>query len=203
MTTRVVVEGVWGSNIDRFVKSLISEGRFDEVAFTQAPSPFFGIRGWTKSFNEGLNTWRKSYETESILYYRTVWSAYPYAKNFSSNEGLDKDERELFKSMTESVEELLELPDVIIYCHSTPKEAIKNLEQEDSICALLGEEKLKDISISMIEWLDDMKRKGVTILELPPQAPFMDYDTWYRFAIKEMIRLFTTDELFSTTFGEA
>ena len=202
MTARVVVEGVWGSNIDRFVKSLISEGRFDKAVFTQAPSPFFGIRGWTKSFNEGVNAWRKPQESESVLYYRTVWSAYSYAKNFVSNEGLDQEERELFKSMTESVEELLELPSVIIYCHSTPSEAIKNLNEEDSICALLGEEKLKDISMSMIEWLDDMKRKGVTILELPPQAPFMDYETWYRFAIKEMIRLFTTEELFSTTFGE-
>lgn len=183
MTNRIILEGIWGSNLEQLVDRLLKEQKITSIEYSIPPCPFNGLRGWTYGLTESMATWRKE-KTETAFYMRSVWSAYAYARPFASEDELDQEELALFQDMTSSLSELLKLPDVIVYCHAFSKEAKSNLSKEGSICAEISEEKLTELSNSLVQWLDEMKNLGVKLIEIPP--PFSDFETWYSHVLKEL-----------------
>ena len=102
---------------------------------------------------------------------------------------LEQDEIDLFREMTEGVSEALDLPDIIVYCHTFPETANQNLKDQNSVCAQITTSQLTKTSQSMIKWLDEMKGQGVHIIELPP--PFGDdLEGWYQYAAKTLQKVF-------------
>jgi len=187
MTKRIVLEGIWGSMVEPFTHELIKRNiqSFDTIKVGIGASPFNGLRGWVYSLTENMENWRES--KGITIHQRSVWASYYYAKALAKDDNLSKAELDLFKDMTLGMAELNPLPDLVIYFHAMPKIAQIRLEQENSVCAEIGEDGLKSVSNSMIEWLDDMTAKGVKVIEIPPPMNDNNIDSWYNYAIKKTL----------------
>lgn len=189
MTKRIVLEGVWGSLLERFTLEFVKREsfKFDTIKVGIGASPFDGLRSWVFALSENMHNWRDSFGIS--LHQRCVWASYYYAKAIVESDEISQAEIKLFKDMTESLSELHELPDLIMYFHSIPKYAQKRLENEKSVCAEIGEDNLKNVSKSLIEWLDLMTSNGVTVIEIPPIMVDDDehFEKWYNFAAKQLL----------------
>lgn len=190
---RIVIEGIWGSLVDSLVDKIIKDQAipYDRVRLSVPPPPFNGIRGWTYALTENMRTWREheDHEGEVILFQHSVWSSYAFARSIIGDSQLEKDEIDLFREMTEGIAEVHSLPDLIFYCHTFPEAALQRLKDTDSICAQLTEQDLSNTSYSMVEWLDEMRGRGVKVIEFPP--PYKaDMETWNQYAINTLQKVF-------------
>lgn len=183
---KIVFEGIWGSPVDYLMEEVVKnqELPYDRVKVCIPPPPFNGIRGWTYALTENMRIWREHDDKpeDIIIFQHSVWSSYAFAKALVGDTQLEKDEISLFKEMTDGISEVNNLPNVVVYCHSFPTSAHNNLKERSSVCSQITEEELNKLNIVMVEWLDEMKSKGVQVIELCP--PYMDnVESWYRTAI--------------------
>ena len=195
---RIVIEGIWGSPADYLVEQVITRQdlKYDKVSVCVPSPPFNGIRGWTYALTENMRLWREHQERESevTLYQHCVWSSYAFARALVGDSQLEQDEIDLFREMTEGISEVHELPNIIVYCHTFPEAANRMLKLKNSVCAQITIDQLTQTSESMIKWLDEMKGQGVNVIELPP--PFgEDLESWYRYAIKTIQKVFNNSAL--------
>lgn len=186
---RIVFEGIWGSTVDYLLEEIIKNQDlpYDRVKVCMPPPPFNGIRGWTYALTENMRLWREydEHPGEIVLYQHSVWSSYAFARGTVGDTQLDKDEINLFREMTDGIAEVHDLPDLIVYCHTFPEVASKKLEEQGSVCAEITEQSLSNTSFAMVEWLDEMYRKGVKVVELVP--PYKeDIEPWYRSSVKTL-----------------
>ena len=190
MTKHIVFEGVWGCLLEKFTFEFIKREsfNFDAIKVGIGASPFDGLRSWVFALSENRHNWRDS--SGITLHQRCVWASYYYAKAIVDDDEISQAEIKLFKDMTDSISELHELPDLIMYFHSIPSYAQKSLEDEKSVCAEIGEENLKNVSKSLTEWLDTMANDGVTVIEIPPVTIDDDehFEKWYNSASSKLIK---------------
>jgi hypothetical protein len=180
MTKRIVFEGIWGSNLEKFTERFVatSDFHFDRVKVGIAPAPFGGLKNWVYALTQNMENWKES--EGIVLHERSVWSSYYYASALVNSDELAQAEIDLFKNMAVSLSELNALPDIIVYFHSIPKIAQANLEASQSICAELGVDSLMKVSKSMIEGIEDMQSQGVKVLEIAPE--FDNFENWFSYA---------------------
>ncbi len=180
MTKRIVFEGIWGSNMPKFTNKFITESnfQFDTVKVGVAAPPFNGIKSWTYALTQNMENWRES--NGITLHERSVWACYDYARALAKTDELAQAEIDLFKDMTLGMEELNPLPDLIVYFHSIPAAAQNNLETEDSVCKVIGEEGLMEVSKALIDWFERMQSMGVKVVEIAPAVN--DFDKWFTYA---------------------
>jgi deoxyadenosine/deoxycytidine kinase len=191
---RIVFEGIWGSTIDYLIKRITEDQEvpFDRVKVSIPPPPFNGLRGWTYALTENMEIWKQQNETEEdiVLYQHSVWSSYAFASALVEESVFANDELSLFKDMCEGLSELNNLPDYIVYCHAFPKTAHQRLKREKSICSTINEHGLMETSKSLIAWLDEMKDKGVKVIEFPPPFSDDELEQWYDFANNTLKEVF-------------
>lgn len=189
MTKHIVLEGIWGSTVERFTLDFIKRDQyqFDAIKIGVGASPFNGLHGWVHALTHNMECWRSAQGIS--LHQRSMWASYNYAKPLVGDDEVSIAEIDLFKDMTDNILEMNELPEVIVYFHCFPHVAQKNLEDEGSICAEIGEDNLKRVSESLIEWIEQMSLLGVEVIELPPPMNESEeaYQLWYNFASKKLL----------------
>lgn len=189
MTKHIVLEGIWGSPVERFTLDFIKRDQyqFDCIKVGIGASPFNGLHGWVHALTHNMECWRDAHGI--ALHQRSLWASYHYAKPLAGDDEVSVAEIDLFKNMTDNLLEMNQLPELIVYFHCIPQVAQKNLEDVGSICAEIGEHNLRLVSKSMLEWIEQMSLIGVEVIEIPPPMNESEeaYELWYNSASKRLI----------------
>ena len=172
----IIIEGLWFSPRERFIEEIASNKpeNINNVLCCQQILPGDNFKEIIRALTSSASTWR-SFAT--LTDDHTVFEGSPMSLQAYTSALLeDKQEHNLFKQITDGLEELNNPPHLIVIMLCDPLDAP---ERHHDLYVDMTLDEIERTQDALIQWSQDMQQKGCQVINIKPPKSELDWDRWY------------------------